>query len=319
MKIFPFITLSAGFAAGTVFAIDAPQDDAPPPAEVADPAAAPPAAPVKAEAAYLGVVCGGIPEMLAEHLGLQAGEGIVVQALMPDGPAAQAGLAVNDVITRIGGEPLASSADLTREVSARQPGEKVRLDLIHKGKAAGIDVTLGVRPAQFAAPQAHALDQLNLDGVPHELADRVRRMIEGNLGDLRLDDQQGAQQADPPMEDAMREMKQRMEQAMKRLQIPDVQIPERGIHLPQGGIQIQQGATFRMMDDQGSIELKSNDDGKEITVRDKDNHITWTGPWDTDQDKAAAPEDIRKRVERLKIDANGNGLRLQFQGGNLGP
>jgi len=329
MKTFPLITLTAGFAAGTVFAIEAPPDDAPPPIEVAPPAAAPPAAappaaappavPLKAESAYLGVVCSGIPEMLAAHLGLQAGEGIVVRALMPDGPAAQAGLAEHDVITRIGGEALGSSEDLTREVASLAPGDKVRLDVIHKGKPAVIDVTLGVRPAQLPAPQARALDQLNLDGVPRELADRVQRMIEGNLGDLRLDIDQGIQEAAPQMEDAMREMRQRIEQAMQGLQIPDVQIPERGIHLPQGGIQIQQGATFRLMDDQGSIELKSNDGGKEITVRDKNNNLTWTGPWDTDQDKAAAPEDIRQRVERLNIDTNGKGLRLQLQGGKLGP
>jgi hypothetical protein len=67
------------------------------------------------------------------------------------------------------------------------------------------------------------------------------------------------------------------------------------------------------MDDQGSIELKSNEGGKEITVRDKDQNITWTGPWDTDQDKAAAPDDVRKRVERLDFDSGANGLRLRLR------
>jgi len=317
MKTFSLINLTAGFAAGTVLAIEPPPDNAPPPIEVVPPASQAPAdeipadeapaaeVPVREKAAYLGVVSGGLPEMLAEHLGLQAGEGIVVRALMPDGPAAQAGLAMHDVITRIGGEPVGSSEDLTREVAARQPGEKVRLDVIHKGKPAGIDVTLGERPEQLAAPQIKPLDQLNLDGVPRELADRVRRMIEGNLGDLKLDFEQGLEEAAPQFEEAMREMKQRMENAMQGLQIPE--IPQQ-----QGGIQIQQGATFRLMDDQGSIEFKSNEGGKEITVRDKEQKIVWAGPWDTDQDKAAAPEDIRQRVERLNFDSNGNGLRLQF-------
>ena len=313
MKTFSLINLTAGLATATVLAIEPPPDDAPPPIEVVPPTAAPPAAdvpelPVGEKSAYLGVVSSGIPEMLAEHLGLQVGEGIVVRALMPDGPAAQAGLAVHDVITRIGGEPVGSSEDLTREVAAHQPGEKVRLDVIHKGKPAGIDVTLGVRPEQLAAPEIKPLDQLNLDGVPRELADRVRRMIKGNLGDLKLDFEEGLQEAAPHFEDAMREMKLRMEKAMQGLQIPE--IPQQ-----QGGIQIHQGATFRLMDEQGSIELRSNEGGKEITVRDKDQKIVWTGPWDTEQDKAAAPEDIRQRVERLNFDTNGNGLRLQFNGG----
>lgn len=310
MKTLSLITLSAGFVTGTVLAIEAPPDNAPAPGEVTPPVAEAPAAelPAQEKSAYLGVVSSAIPEMLAGHLGLQAGEGIVVSALMPDGPAAQAGLAVHDVITRIGDKPVGSSEDLTREVAARQPGEKVRLDVIHKGKPAGIDVTLGERPEQLAAPEIKPLDQLNLDGVPRELADRVRRMIEGNLGDLKLDFEQGLQEAAPQFEEAMRQMKERMENAMQGLKMPE---------MPQqpGGIQIHQGATFRLMDEQGSIELKSNEGSKEITVRDKDEKIIWTGPWDTEQDKAAAPDGIRQRVERLNFDNNGNGLRLQFNGG----
>ena len=103
----------------------------------------------------------------------------------------------------------------------------------------------------------------------------------------------------------MRQMREQMGKAMEGLKVPE--IPQ------QGGIEIHQGATFRLMDDQGSIELKSNDGGKEITVRDKEQNITWTGPWDTEQDKAAAPEDIRRRVERLNFDNGANGFRLHFR------
>jgi hypothetical protein len=262
----------------------------------------------KAGIAYLGVVATGLPEMLAEHLGLKAGEGIVVRAMMPDGPAAKAGIAVHDVITRVAGDPVGSSEELTARITARQPGEKIHLDIIHKGKAAGLDVALGNRPNHFALPDQGALDQLDLDGVPKELADRVRRMVEGNLGELRLDFENGIEEAAPQIEDAMRQMREQMGKAMGDLKFPENPIPQ------QGGIQIHQGATLRMMDDQGSIEVKTNEDSKEVTVRDKSNGIIWTGPWDTEQDKAAAPDDIRKRVERLNIDNNGgNGLRFNFR------
>jgi serine protease Do len=309
MKTITCITLTAWFAAMPVFAIEAPPDDAPSPVEVAPPAKAP--APdaggrvEKADVAYLGVVSMTVPEMLAEHLGLKAGEGIVVRALMPDGPAAKAGLATHDVITRVGDKPVGSSEELTARIAARKPGDAVRLDVIHQGKVAELDVTLGSRPEQLAGPVPGALDELNLDGIPEDLADRVRRMIEGNLGELRFDLEKGIDQAAPQVEDAMRQMRERMGQAMQGLKIPE--IPQ------QGGIEIHQGATFRLMDDQGSIELKSNEGGKEITVRDKDQNITWTGPWDTDQDKAAAPDDVRRRVERMDFDSGANGLRLHLR------
>ncbi len=324
MKTIIFPTFSAGLLvmlAAPASAIEAPPDDALPPVEVAPaaPLEAAPAAdapPARVQAAYLGVVSSEIPEMLAEHLGLAHGEGIVVRAIMPDGPAAKAGLAVHDVITRIGGQAVGSSEDLTKQISAHQPGATVHLDVIHKGKPAGLDVTLGIRPEQAAAPAApglRALDDLNLDGVPKELADRVRGMIEGNLGELRLDFERGMAEAAPQVEDAVREMKLRMEKAMQGLQIPEIIPQERGV-------QLHQGATVRLMDEQGSIELKSNEGGKEITVRDKEHKVVWTGPWDTEQDKAAAPEDVRQRVQRLNIDAGfgGNGLRLQLPGGDPG-
>jgi len=303
MKTISLITLAAGFAALPAYAIEAPPDDAPPPLEVAPPAVEGPVE--KAGIAYLGVVATGLPEMLAEHLGLKAGEGIVVRAMMPDGPAAKAGIAVNDVITRVAGDAVGSSEELTARITARQPGEKVHLDLIHKGKTAGLDVTLGNRPDHFAAPEQGALDQLDLEGVPKELAERVRRMVEGNLGELRFDFENGIQEAAPQIEDAMRQMREQMGKAMEGVKVPE--IPQ------QRRIEIHQGATFRLMDEQGSIEMKSNDGGKEITVRDKDQNITWTGPWDTEQDKAAAPDDIRRRVERLDFDNGANGLRLHFR------
>lgn len=311
MKKISLITLTSWFAAMPVFAIEAPPDDAPPPVEVAPHGALPEAPPAvdgpheNAGAAYLGVVAAAVPELLAEHLQLKPGEGIVVSALMPDGPAAKSGLAVHDVITRVGDKPVGSSEELTARVTARRPGETIRLDVIHQGKANGLDVTLGKRPPQFAVPAPEALGQLNLDGIPKDIADRVRRMIEGNIGELKLDFEKGIDEAAPQIEDAMREMRERMGKAMEEMKIPEIR--------QHGGIEIHQGATFRLMDDQGSIELKSNDGGKEITVRDKDQNITWTGPWDTDQDKAAAPDDVRKRVERLDFDSGTNGLRLRLR------
>jgi hypothetical protein len=320
MKTNRFTTLTAGLAAMLMtpaFAIEAPADDAPPPAAVAPPppkpdAAKPDAKPdAMAAAAFLGVVSSEVPEMLAEHLGLKASEGIVVQALMPDGPAAKAGVAVHDIITRVAGQPIGSAADLTQQVAEHQPGETIHLDLIHQGKPAELDVTLGTRPAGMAAMKPRPLDQLNLEGIPKDLADRVRGMIEGNLGGLEMKPDDGAMEmpAQPKMAEAMREMKLRVEQALQGLNAPEAPgIPK---------IEVRHGATIRLMDEQGSIELKSNDGGKEVTIRDKDNKITWNGPWDTDQDKAAAPDDIRQRLDRLNLDSKfeGGGLRLQLRGG----
>jgi hypothetical protein len=128
-------------------------------------------------------------------------------------------------------------------------------------------------------------------------------MIEGNLGEMKLDFPEGIHDVPPEINQAMREMQDRMRKAAEGMPVPEI----RG-----GGIQVNQGATFRLMDNEGSIEIKSIDGGKEITVRDPQGKVTWTGPWDTEQDKAGAPEDVRRRVERLNFDDQGNGLRLRW-------
>lgn len=299
-------------------AIEAPEDDAPPPAAALDAAApkeAEPGKPAAAEkTAYLGVTTTEIPEMLNDHLGLKPGDGIIVRSVLPDGPAAKAGIAVNDVIRQLNGKAVGTAADLTASIRDHKPGDKVKLAVIQKGKETAIEVTLGERPDQVAGLRVEPLDQLRLQGMPDELADRVRRMIEGNLG--------GNDPAHPApqIEDAMRQMKERMEKAMGGIKIEEGMLNLEGPGL-NGGIEVQRGATFRMMDENGSVEFKSNDGSKEVTVRDKDNNITWTGPWDTEQDKAAAPDDVRKRVERLNIDDNfkGNGFRLNIRPGGAEP
>ena len=320
----PFSKLTAGLTAmllAPAWALEAPADNAPPPPPVAQdpnrvlpppavhtPAAEPAKPAAQAAAAFLGVVSTAVPAMLADHLGLNAGEGIVVQALMPDGPAAKAGVAVHDIITRVADQPVGSAMDLTRHVAAHQPGETIHLKVIHKGQPAGIDVTLGTRPDGNAALEPRPLEQLNLEDLPKELADRVRRAIQGNLGELDMDAREDAAEVAPQIQEAMREMKKRMKNAMEGLHEPGVP--------GESKIEVQQGAAIRLMDEQGSIEMKANEGGKEVTIRDKDNKITWSGPWDTDQDKAAAPQEVRQRVEHLNIDSKyqGNGLRLRFHG-----
>ena len=58
-------------------------------------------------------------------------------------------------------------------------------------------------------------------------------------------------------------------------------------------------SSVKFVDEHGSVVLKTTDGGKEVTVRDVEGEIIFEGPWDNDQDKAAAPEDIRERLEGM--------------------
>ena len=315
----PFLPVGiAALLVHPVLAIEPPVDNAPPP-----PVAAPAAPRVQPEAAapaaqvvpYLGIGTSHVPEVLAAHIGLKADEGIVIRAIDPDGPAATAGLAQHDVITRVAGQAVGSHADLVRQIQSHQAGDKIAVDLIHQGKAVTQSITLAARPdggGIAAAPQE--LDNLMLDGMPQDQAKHIREAIERQLRAMHdaAAAKDGFGAGLPPMGEAMQELRKRMAEAMPN-----------GVDQPAGGIKLQNRAVFRMVDEQGSIEMKSMDGGKEATLRDKDNKVTWSGPWDTQQDKAAAPPEVRARINKLNLDGNfnGNGLRLHFgdQGGMLIP
>jgi serine protease Do len=304
MKFDPFPLAAALATVALAFpalALDAPEDTAPPPpAAVNDPALPTIKLPDVADpspaetSAFLGVVSSDIPDMLADHLGLKPSEGIVVRSLVPDGPAAKAGVTIYDVITKVGGKAIGSPADISSEISGHKPGDKLALDLIHKGKPATVEVTLGTRPAEMADAGAKTLDQLDMDGLPKELADRLRGMFQNNAGGMNLQ-----------MDKALRDLQKNMLGAMNGK--PDAE------GAPQ--VRIQSNATVKMSDKLGSVEVQSKDKSKEVVVRDKEGNVTWQGPWDTAQDKAAAPDDVRERIDAVNLDNTftGQGLRLQMR------
>ncbi|MES2658992.1 MAG: PDZ domain-containing protein [Verrucomicrobiota bacterium] len=327
------------------FAIEGPADDAPPPPQVKqeppaimskaggdlrprvvppprvkqEPSALPefklppddkPAAPAKeiakTETAFLGVVSGEVPQFLSDHLGLKNGGGIIVRSMAPDSPAAKSGIAVNDVITAVGGNPVGSQVELSREITAHKPGDAVTLDVIQKGKPAKIGVTLGVKPEVPALAEAPTLEELDLEALPKEMADHIRDAI-GGL-DLKLG---GAEDAVPPqMEEAIRELHHRL---MGDNALPDDSAVPPLRPLPDAKVQSQSSATFKMKDNDGSIEVKSKDGAKEVTVRDQLDNVVWSGPWDTDKDRAAAPDSVRRRMESLHLDTSSSGPGLRFQ------
>ncbi len=322
--------ITAGLASALIvpaFALEAPADDAPPPTRTSAPRAAaepaslptfklPPDKPVddsaSEAAAFLGVVSGEVPGFLAEHLGLANGQGLLVRALCPASPAEKSGIAVNDVITAVAGKTLHAQADLSREITRHKPGDTVALEIIHKGKLTTVSVVLADKPADLAATGPTTLDQLNLDSLPQEMADHIRDALGGVDLDLKLGQGLDSDMELPPeIEEAIGALQKRMLRGGALLAPTLPPLPA-----PGASVQTQSSATFRMMDNDGSIEVTSTNGAKEVTVRDKQDGVVWSGPWNTEAERSAAPQQVRDRMQSLNLDtgAGGPGLKFNFNG-----
>ena len=106
--------------------------------------------------------------------------------------------------------------------------------------------------------------------------------------------------------------------ALPRIVIPPGAFQGGGIQIlpPAGGIQQFQRFGFggearrlKMGDDDGSVELVGEGEGREVTIRDHSNKIVFEGPWVTPQDKAAPSEKIRKRIGRVEKMFSGRAAR----------
>jgi serine protease Do len=95
---------------------------------------------------WIGVQIQPVTQDIADSLGLKKAEGALVAEPQANGPAAKAGIESGDVITAVNGQSIKDARELARTIGALAPGNAVKLDVLHKGKDAVIDLTLGKLP-----------------------------------------------------------------------------------------------------------------------------------------------------------------------------
>ncbi|MBL49462.1 MAG: hypothetical protein CMP28_10985 [Roseibacillus sp.] len=212
-----------------------------------------------------------------------------------------------------------------------QPEVQVEIpDLFRQRAGANAPGFLGVNAAELPAALA---DQLQLDhGVrltevnPDSPAGRAGLQVEDII--LGVDDKKIGNMLQ--LREAITARRQGDEVTLKLVQkgkrlekkvtlagrpaLPQIVIPPGafqggGIQIipPGAGIQRFQrfgiggdGGRFKMGDDDGAVEMKGEGESREVTVWDLSKKVVYEGPWVTPQDKAAPPDKVRKRIERVE-------------------
>ena len=92
---------------------------------------------------WLGVESQEVTSGKAKELKLPAERGVLLGRIVPDSPAAKAGLKDNDVITEINGQRVEGEAQFRRMIHEIPAGRAAQFTVWRDGKAQSINVTLG--------------------------------------------------------------------------------------------------------------------------------------------------------------------------------
>jgi serine protease Do len=285
----------------------------------------PPAPPVPTP--YIGVMTLPPPAVLNAQLGLKEGFGLVVGEVLPDSPAAKAGLQKYDVLTHLNDQQLVDAGQFSTLVRGAGKDSEVTLTVLRNAKEQKLPVKIGERLAPQRPPFPGAMD--------------LRGQFEKWKGP--------AQDGLKKMQDRMKDYGERMRQYQERLKgwqkNPAADMPEppkppvfetANAVLPINPadilMQVQPGGTrqIRMLQPDGStsyntadVKLLMKDDGGEIEVstkeskrmllaKDANGETIFDGPIDTEEQRKALPEDIRKKIELIQVRTTASAVEAPF-------
>jgi membrane-associated protease RseP (regulator of RpoE activity) len=138
---------------------DQGQPDLPPPDDSVGPVSGLPqngAAQTRAPQYWIGLLGGPIPadHILRAQVDLPENEGLIVQNVVPNSPAAKAGLKQYDILLKANDKELHEMQDLVELVAAEGPNKgEIKLDVLRRGKTENLTITPEERPANAAMPR----------------------------------------------------------------------------------------------------------------------------------------------------------------------
>ncbi len=101
----------------------------------------------------IGVQIDQVTKEVAESLGLDKAQGVLVRGVEEGSPADKAGIEAGDIILRFDGKALEKAADLPRMVGNTKPGSRVSLTVFRRGANKELNVTVAEIEAEKTTAQ----------------------------------------------------------------------------------------------------------------------------------------------------------------------
>ncbi len=145
---------------------------------------------------WLGILIQDVTRELAESFGMTKPIGALVARVLPDSPAAAAGIEVGDVIVAYRGREVSSSAALPPMVGATQVGSEAEVKVMREGKPITLKITISELPEEDEVQVSQrndpnvSIERLNL--VVMNLTQEQLAELEGKNGVIVESVQTGA-------------------------------------------------------------------------------------------------------------------------------
>ena len=279
----------------------------------------------KVPVTWLGVETSPVPGVLCEQMNLPKGFGLVVDYVVPDGPAAAAGVQQNDILKMLNDQILMEPDQLSKLVRSYAEGTAVTLTVLRKGKEEKVTVKLGKKEV----PQKHAMDFGDLGESMRDLQEHLGDPEHGMIHDAVMTAQAEAErvreQAQRRRDEAqrVREQAQRVREEAQRareqaLRVAD-QMRERvreqvEQHVGKGNIEVTRTsdnglqttridvgkAQIVFSDDKGELRIENVGGKKVLTAKDPQGRLLFSGPVETKEDLDKVPADVRQRYDNLQ-------------------
>lgn len=128
---------------------------------------------------WLGVGIQPVTAELAGKFGVNEGEGVLVNEVFENEPAARAGIKPGDVITKVDGRTVDTPNTLSRLIAASEPGISANIEVIRDGKRIAFSVALSERRDEAivaSVPPSRTEVKLGIDvqDLTAELAEKFK-------------------------------------------------------------------------------------------------------------------------------------------------
>ena len=257
----------------------------------------------KNPAAMLGIGGMAASETLSMHLGVEAGDALTIYHIVPGSAAEKAGLEKHDVLTEFDGKKIGNQQDLRDAILVKKPGDEVNVKFYHRGKLREKNIVLGERKEMPHG--AEPMPGINPEWLRRNLGEDMPQVMPMNKEFMKH------------FEKLQKELQQQGGGDM-RLDLGDLLKDAQKGGKGGGAFKFGGKTSITLMDAEGSITMNTKNGKKSIIVKNKAGKVQFDGPYDTEQDKAAVPEDFRERIERLGLN-EGDGNRMKLRILPMGP